>query len=70
MRKDQVNELINECIDMLDAALSEDEIHRTFYVNQIRGKLWKIRDILHEDSKEVKYGKGDMPDLRVLPDRP
>ena len=51
MHKELVNELINESIDMLDDALSKDEIHRTFYVNQIRGKLWKIRDLLRGDTK-------------------
>lgn len=39
-------DLVEHCIDLLGQIETDDEVHRDFAVNQIREKLWEVRNKL------------------------
>ena len=52
MTKAEAIDTIEHCLDLLYQINTEDEIHREFAVNQIREKLWEVRDKLADEKDE------------------
>ena len=52
MTKAEAIDTIEHCLDLLNQIGTDDQIHREFAVNQIREKLWEVRNKLADEKKD------------------